>query len=56
MFFFITFHVILLAVGVYLSWGLPSHSSRSRSSQAAYMDHWLRCWLHWQYWLKNHWP
>ena len=37
--------VIFLAAGTCLIWGLPSHiRSRSLSSQAAYMDHWLFNW------------
>ena len=43
-----------------LSWGLPSHSNRSLSQAATYniygYGQLTQALLHWQYWLKNHWP
>ena len=39
----------VLAAGSCISWSFPSQSSKTLSSQVADF-------LHWQYWLKNHWP
>ena len=46
---FITSLCHFISAGACLSWGLPSNNqSRSLSSQAAYMDNWLRYYLRWR--------
>jgi len=38
-FYYFVYVISFLAAGACLGWGLPSHSSKRPSSQAAYMDH-----------------
>jgi len=49
MFFIACLSFLAASAHACMSWGLPSHSSRSLSHAATYIGT-----IHWQYWLKNH--